>query len=106
MIEMVYATITQVKEWLLIPINDMRDDTEISNILELVDEEIRVLISKYSDIIPEQDNILALYESLWAAGIYRMRREKLNDIHPFIKYAREKIVEYVLAKYGGRVRIA
>ncbi|MEM4497324.1 MAG: hypothetical protein QW692_00675 [Nitrososphaerota archaeon] len=103
---MPYASINDVKAWLIIPPNDTRDDAEISAILSVVDEEIRIMISRYSDIIPESDPIIAMYEALWAAGIYRMRREKMNDVHPFIKYARERLIEYICGKYGGKVRIA
>ena len=98
---MTYATLDQVKKWLIIPSSETSDDAEITELLNLVDAEIQVLITKYTSSAPESDDVIAMYEALWVAGLYRMRREKVGDVHPYVKYAREKLMEYLEAKYRG-----
>jgi len=98
---MTYATLDQVKKWLLIPSSETSDDAELTELLNAVDDEVQAIISKYTSSPPESDDVIALYESLWVAGLYRMRREKVNDVHPYVKYARERREEYLRSKYGG-----
>ena len=98
---MTYATLDQVKKWLLIPSSETSDDAELTELLNAVDDEVQAIISKYTSSPPESDDVIALYESLWVAGLYRMRREKVNDVHPYVKYARERLEEYLRSKYGG-----
>lgn len=98
---MTYASLDQVKRWLLIPSSETSDDAELNELLNIVDTEIQTIISKYTSSPPESDDVIALYESLWVAGLYRMRREKVDDVHPYVKYAREKLEEYLRIKFGG-----
>jgi len=98
---MTYASLDQVKRWLLIPSSETSDDTELNELLNVVDAEIQTIISKYTSSPPESDDVIALYESLWVAGLYRMRREKVDDVHPYVRYAREKLEEYLKSKFGG-----
>ena len=44
---MAYATLAQVKKWLLIPESDTRDDAELSELIDLVHSEVLALIAKY-----------------------------------------------------------
>ena len=98
---MVYATLDQIKKWLMIPSTDTSEDEELNELLNAVDAEIQIIISKYTDSPPESDDVIAMYESLWVAGLYRMRREKVDDVHPYVRYAREKLEEYLKSKFGG-----
>ena len=103
---MAYASLDQVKRWLQIPTSDTSEDSELSELLSMVDTEIQTIISKYTSSAPESDEVIAMYESLWVAGLYRMRREKVDDVHPYVKYAREKLEEYLTAKYRGGFQAA
>ncbi|MHC1624061.1 MAG: phage head-tail connector protein [Candidatus Methanospirareceae archaeon] len=98
---MAYATLDQVKRWLNIPSDDTTDDAELTELLESVDAEIQAILSKYTSSPPESDSVIARYEAIWVAGLYRMQYEKINDIHPWVKHAREKLEEYLKAKYRG-----
>jgi len=102
---MPYATLAQVKRYLLIPESDTRDDSELSELLDLVHAEVLALIKNYVNTPPESDHVLANYEAMWAAGLYRTRREKTDQVHDYVKFAAERIEKYLRAKYLG-VRIA
>ena len=103
---MAYASLDQIKKWLLISSDDTSEDSELSELLSMVDAEIQAIISKYTSSPPESDDVIAMYESLWVAGLYRMRREKVDDVHPYVRYAREKLEEYLAAKYRGGFQAA
>ena len=103
---MAYASLDQVKRWLNIPSDDTSEDAELTELLNSVDSEIQVILSKYTDSPPESDSVIARYEAQWVAGLYRMRREKVDDVHPFVKDAREKLEEYLAAKYRGGFQAA
>jgi len=101
---MAYATLAQVKRWLLIPESDTRDDAEIGELLDLVHAEVEAMVMKYADALPSQDQVLANYEAMWAAGLFRMRREKTEGVHDYVKFAVERIEQYLSAKHRRGVR--
>jgi len=98
---MTYATVESVRQWLMITTTS--EDAEISQILEEVHAQILEILKFYVAEPPSTDTTLAHIEAMWAAGIYRMRREPKNEPHVFVKTAQELLNNYILLKYKKRL---
>lgn len=100
---MAYATLDSVKRWLLL--TSTSEDAELTEILNIVHSELTNILSFYITP-PSSDDILADIEAMWAAGIYRTRREPSTKEHIYVEVAKKRLQDYINYKLKRDVRKA
>lgn len=98
---MAYGTRAAAKEWANIPSSNTANDTEIDNILAVVDREIDVILKKYTTL-PLQTpltNEIADIANKWTAGIYNQRRNPAKT--ELIVEAKEDLQRFIETYFSG-----
>jgi len=101
---MAYATLSQIKEWLTLG-SETKFDTELTNILTAVDEEINNILSQFTTTpVTTNTNVLADIEAEWCAGVFKLRRAP-KEANVLLEDAKKRLDEFIKNNFMTEFRV-